>query len=89
MDIVGYINTQEPVASWTTAKKQKMLDRFCEARGYEETVIDNEGNIIPNPLTRKEFMNSDLENYIIKMFRSDAEREARETLVIEEIDFII
>jgi len=82
MDIVGYINTQEPVLSWPPEKKLKLLERFCRARGYRDTVDG-----APNPVTRKEFMNADIENYIKTMFVSDAREEAKAVMIIEDIDF--
>lgn len=48
MDIIGYINTQEPVASWDAAKKQRMLDSLAEHFGYDQYTIG----------TKKEFVNS-------------------------------
>jgi hypothetical protein len=82
IDIVQFINTQEPVKSWTNAKKQGLLDRFCKARGYQETIYGE-----PNTQTKKDFMNQELLNYVKIMFEADAEREAREALIIEELTF--
>ena len=89
IDIVQFLNTQEPVASWTTAKKQALLGRFCKARGYtEQYVLDENGEPTAELIqTKKDFMNEDILNYIKIMFRADSEREAKESLTVDEISF--
>ena len=77
INIVDYINSQEPVASWTTVKKQEMLDRFCEARGYDEG----------SGLTKAQFMDKDILNYIKVMVDGNAREEAINALIYDEIAF--
>ena len=88
IDIVGFMLTQEPVKSWTAAKKLALLDRFCKARGYQETIgVDENGEAIPNPQTKKEFVNTDILNYIKTMFDSDSRTEAVAELSYETVTF--
>jgi len=87
MDILGFIETQEPVLSWTSAKKLELGDRFCKARGYQELIDDGECGSIPNPQTKKEFMNKDILGYIKLMVNSNIRQEAIDTLIYDEITF--
>ena len=82
INILTYINSQPPVSGWTAAKKQSMLDRFCKSRGYEETI---EGQ--PNPVTKAEFFNNDILNYVKSMVDSNAKSEAINALTYEQINF--
>jgi len=77
IDIVGFIISQDPVASMTAAQKQAILDRFCRARGY----VEESGQ------TKKEFMNQDICQYIKTMFDADAKKEATRGLIYDTLEF--
>lgn len=81
MNIASYIQSQEPVASWTTLKKLAMLTRFCRNKGMDiETATTAE---------MKVFFNKKILDFIKGEFEADSEKEkiavARED--IETIDF--
>ena len=88
MDIVGFMLTQPPVNTWTSTKKLALLDRFCKARGYQETIgVDENGEAIPNPMSKRDFVNTDILNYIKTMFESDSRTEAVASLSYETVTF--
>lgn len=87
MDIIGFITTQEPVASWTSAKKQAMLDDLCATLNYQKTIYDEEGNGTQNTQTKKEFANEKILNQL-KVWVNDWRRsQAEKELTIEEVTF--
>jgi hypothetical protein len=78
-DIVGFINTEDPIVStWAPTKKLEMLDMFCQARGYLET-IDG----APNPQTKKDFVNADVMRYLMNICNNEKRRQAVESVVID------
>ena len=81
MDIVGYMITQTPIVNWTNEKKQEMLDMFCSARGYKATVGGE-----PNPMTKKEFANIDMLNYLINICNNEKRRQALAAVVVNEFE---
>ena len=64
IDIVGYLNTE--LTTWNTEKKTAMLNDFCSRYMYQDEVADPEtlGELIPNPITKKQFMNSKIIDFI-------------------------
>lgn len=86
IDILGFINTQEPVVNWSTEKKLLLVDKYCLARGYQEYIEDN-GEVILNPQTKKDFMNNDLIKYIKKIVNNQIKEDAIKWLLIETIEF--
>ena len=70
MDIIGFINTQEPVASWTIEKKQAMLNDLASHFGYDGYITNME-----TPPTKKAYVNSRLIEHIrmwVNKHRKDA-----------------
>lgn len=87
MDIITYMNSQEPVASWTAAKKTAMLDSLCATHGYQEKVTDEEGNEIDNPETKKAFANRMIIEQIKRWVNGWRKSEAERAAAYEEINF--
>jgi len=85
MDIIGFISTQEPVASWTNAKKIAMLDDYVSYYGYQETIINEQGEEIANPQSKKEFANEKLMQEIIHKVSAVRRRVAENAVVVEEL----
>ena len=54
------------------AAKNKVIQRFCEAYGYQATVPDpnNPGQTIPNPVSDQVFFNRQLTTYIKDVVRA-------------------
>ena len=88
MDIIGFINTQEPVASWTTAKKVSMLNDLCETHGYQEQVLDpdNPGQVIDNPETKKAFVNRMIRKQLKIWVNGWRKSKAQNEVVYDEIE---
>jgi hypothetical protein len=81
IDIIGFINTQEPVASWTPEKKQAMLNDLCSTHGYQEIIDD-----LPNPETKKQFANRIILWQIKKWVEGWRKSVAIQGLTIDEIN---
>lgn len=90
-NIIGIINQTEPFASLSTEIKQSLLDNFCEARGYQETVINEQGETVANPQSKTTFANIDiLKNYILMLATNNNIKKVKEELVINtdfDVDF--
>jgi hypothetical protein len=71
----------------TAAKKQAMLVDFCEQYGYEEEIEDpeNPGELIENPVTRTQYFNYHVTQYIRQSVEAARLRAAREAIIIEEL----
>lgn len=54
LDIVGFIANN---SNLTTQEQTDFLNDYCEGRGYQEIVVDKNENGIPNPQSKKDFMN--------------------------------
>lgn len=79
-DIVNLLN--QTLSSVTTAQKLAMLNDFCAARGYQETIAGE-----PNPETKKAFMNKDINvNYIKKIIDSHREDKAIALITYEPFE---
>lgn len=67
------------------AAKNKVIDNFCAAYGYQETVPNpnagqpGEPDTIPNPQGKQVFFNKQISNYIRDIVRSQAIKVASET----------
>jgi len=82
LDFIGFIveNT-----SLTSDEKTDMLDDFCRAYGYEKTLDNGEEGIIPNPVTKKEFANERINDYIKKVVNTARRTAAEEAIEIKEL----
>ena len=82
LDFVGFIND-----NWSApvAKKVALLNDFCAYYGYEETVLDPDGNPIPNPVSKQEFANMNIADYIRQSVNSTRLRVAVDAVVIDEL----
>lgn len=90
-DFVAAILAVNPAASWTAAKKQKVLDLYCQTRGYQETIPDpeNPGQTIPNPISKKQFVNWDTaKNWFQPLIEGESARQAKAEVSGEPFDFI-
>lgn len=64
-DIVQSINLA--LTNFSAEQKVKLLEDYCFGRGYKEQIIDETtGETIPNPVSKKAFMNYDISINIIK-----------------------
>lgn len=63
------------------AAKDKVIDRFCAAYGYQDNIDDpnNPGQQIPNPQGRQAFFNARLTDFIKDVVKAQAIREASAT----------
>jgi hypothetical protein len=79
IDIIGHINQE--VTNLTTQQKQDMLDDFTSYFGYQET-IDGE----PNPVTKKDFANNKIKEFIRDRVKSVRKRRAEKQVTYEELE---
>jgi hypothetical protein len=86
MDIVGFINSQEPVASWTTVQKVAFLNDLCSTGGYQETIVNEAGETIPNPITKKQFANRMIIKQVARWINGWRKSVAESALTIESVD---
>lgn len=86
MDIVGFINTQEPVASWTIEKKVAFLNDLCATGGYQETITNEAGETVPNPMTKKEFANRMIAKQIVRWVNGWRKTVAESSVIIESVE---
>jgi hypothetical protein len=84
LDFVKFIGDNSP--SLSVAQKIELLDNLAIAFGYTATVISN-GNMIPNPLTKKEVVNNGIQGILENMLNSTRRRIAEQALVITNIEF--
>ena len=85
MDFVGFITTQEPVASWTTEKKVAFLNDLCATGGYKETVTSEAGEI-PNPITKKQYANRMIAKQIARWVNNWRRNVAKSSVTIESVE---
>lgn len=67
MDILGYISGE---ISWSAAKKQAMLDDLAYAANYQDEIQDEDGEMVPNPVTKKQHAN----NWILRLIGDKVHR---------------
>jgi hypothetical protein len=85
MDLIAYINSQEPVKSWTATKKKAMLDDLCATHGYQETVTDEKGETVANPESKKDFANRMLVEQIKRWVNGWRKTQAEKEVTYEQI----
>lgn len=64
---------------FSASKKQEMLDKFCGQYNYQEEIEDENGDMIPNPVTKVQFFNEKVEEFIRQTINAKKHTEARET----------
>ncbi len=82
MDILGYINTQEPVVNWTSAKKTAFLDSLAKRFKYAE----NTDSLIVPP-SKKAYVNHEIERRIKGWVNGQRKKDAEKSVTYDEIDF--
>jgi len=85
-DIIGYLNSVEPIASWSTAKKQDMLNHYVSHFGYQENIDEGTGELVPNPESKKQFANRMLKEHIKDCVNSVRDRASKEAATYEKLD---
>lgn len=84
-NIVGAVGTA--LINLTPTQKAALLEDYCLARGWAETIKDADGNDIPNPVTKTVFMNRDISLNIIKRVIDNYRmNKAFKAVVIEELE---
>jgi F420-dependent methylenetetrahydromethanopterin dehydrogenase len=81
-----YVSTK-----YTTEQKEAILRDFCEAKGYTaiilvlnpETLIFEEK---PNPITMREFFNSDIHHYISQTIKNRRVQIEIDKIVVETME---
>ena len=76
MDFMTFIGSQEPVASWTTAKKLELLEDLAVHFGWRE----------PQSVTKKQFVNTKLTQKIRGWVNKARKVEAMEAITYDPID---
>lgn len=77
--IIGYQNG---------SGKQKVIDAFCKVGGYQDNIPDpsNPEQTIPNPMSRQQFFNRELTQFIKDRIRHARSVTAIEAIVVDETD---
>lgn len=66
-------------------KADRDRDAFCVAKGYQDTILDTiNGGFIPNPQSKKNFVDAGLERYFKDVSKEQRKQDAINNLVIEE-----
>lgn len=58
------------IAFKDNASKDAVIDAFCAMGGYQETVLDAEGQPIPNPQTKQQFYTKRISQFIRDTYKS-------------------
>ena len=83
LDFIGFISTN---VNLTAAQKLALLSDFCAQYGYQEQIDDGQGNIIPNPITQKEFANRKITRYIAETVNAKRWSKAIDAVIIETLE---
>lgn len=86
MDIITFINSEQPVASWTAEEKIAFLNDFVATGGYQETVTNEAGETVANPVTKKEFANRMIIKYIARCVNGWRKSVAEANIVIDSVE---
>jgi hypothetical protein len=83
-NFVNFINT-----NWSAnaAVKLRFLNDFCAEYGYRETIEDENGDPIPNPVTRQEFANETIQRLIVGVVNGYRKRQAVEEVAYDVLNF--
>lgn len=57
-------------------KKDAIISAFAVVYGYETEVLDGDGNLIPNPQTKKDFALEQLRDFVRSVYKSQKVTEA-------------
>jgi hypothetical protein len=60
----------------SAAKAIDILEKVTNNLGYKTTIVDENGVDKPNPMTRKQFLNRDIEMYLRNNYNSQLDFEA-------------
>jgi hypothetical protein len=85
LDFIQFINDN---ANLTAAKKTALLDDFCEQYGYQETIEnpqDPDGDPIPNPVSKKDFANQKITDYLVQSINAIRKKTAEEAVDFTEL----
>lgn len=66
-------------------KKVALLEDFCAQYGWTEFLIDNDGNEVPNPVSRTDFANQKVTQFFIQSINAARRKRAEEAVTIEEL----
>lgn len=86
MDFVSFINSQEPVASWSAKKKADFLTDAAYSCGWRETMMDEQGAIVDNPVSAKDHLNNYLRDHIVGLVHSNRKAKAKKQITIETVE---
>jgi len=78
MDFISFINSQEPVASWTVEKKTNLLNSLATHFGWE--------SLTPPAMTKQEFINTRLTIKIKDWVNRIRKIEAMASVSYDEVD---
>lgn len=87
IDIISFLNSQEPVASWPASEKQAILDDLAVKYGYSSTIVDDNGQVITNPETKKQFVNRKIMEMIARWINAVRERVAKASATYNKVTF--
>lgn len=74
MNITFTINATLP-----DGKATEILQKVTDYLGYRETIDDGQGAMIPNPQTRKQFLEAKLKAYIKEIYNTVRANEGADT----------
>ena len=86
LDYVSFINSN---VTWDNDKKLRMLNGFVYQYSYQDEIEDEEGDLIPNPVSKVDFANQQIERFIrenIKAWEANQDAEAARLATIAEVD---
>ena len=83
LDFVTFI-----AANWDApaATKQAMLDDFVEAYHWQENITDEDGNEIPNPVTKAQLTNYQITRFIVETVNAVRKRRAEQAAIYDDLD---
>ena len=88
IDFIGFINATVPVG-WSDEKKLRLRESFIRQNGYEDMIHDNEGDWVPNPVSKTDWANRAIQEWIvscIKAWEAKEDAEAARLATIDEVD---
>lgn len=83
LNFIGFINDNCALA---TDKKVIMLDDFCAQYGYQDHIEGPDGKMMPNPMSRRDFANQKIRNYIVEVVNAHRVAVARAAVVHETFE---
>lgn len=86
IDIIGHLNTE--ITSLTPQQKQKMLNDLCNAHGYTPLIINEFGDTVDNPESKKAFANRMIIEQIKKWVNVLRRKEAEKLITIQKLDIV-